>query len=134
MDFVCVECEHRQAAHGPCEVCGDQGVQDLRNPETLTFLQDLRTRALDRRETILRWVGVGCGIALVLGLWFIPGFWAARRRAFAIPFLFDQWVLMGALAYGIGLLLDKLLPNRAPYAFVDALVEQSFKGSDSPAP
>lgn len=134
MDFVCVECEHMQPAHGPCEKCGDEGVQDLRKPETLIFLQDLRTRALDRREAVLRWVGVGCGIVLVLGMWAIPGFWGLRRRFFAIPFLFDQWALMGATAYGIGLLLDKLLPNHAPYAFVDKLVEQSFKTPDPQAP
>ena len=117
----------RLAARESCGQCGCESVYDLRNPETLTFLQDMRTRGLDRREAKVRWAGVAIGIVLVLGMWAIPGFWEVRRRFFAIPFLFDQWALMGATAYGIGLLLDKLLPGKAPYAFVDELVAKSFE-------
>jgi hypothetical protein len=64
-------------------------------------------------------VGVVVGMIIVFGLWCIPGFWDVRARFFAIPLLIDQIVLMAAIAYGIGQLLDKILPGRVPEFVLD---------------
>ena len=48
----------------------------------------------------------------IFACWFIPGFWAMRMQAFALPLLLDQWLLMFALALGISKIFDRYPPKK----------------------
>jgi hypothetical protein len=117
LEFVCAGCGQRQAGEGRCLRCGAEGVYDLRRPDTRFFLEELELREERRREERLRWVGVAAGIALVIGLWLIPGFGALRRQIMALPLGLDQLILMVAVSYGIILLLERGFrrPTRFPF-------------------
>jgi hypothetical protein len=120
-DWVCVECGHRQTYPGACPHCGEPDLHDLRKRETWLYLQDVETRTNSRRSGRLIWVAVLSAIVVIGGLWFIPGFWILRARSFALPFLLDQILAMGALAGGLTLLLEKLLKKPSKFPFLSDL-------------
>ena len=117
LHFVCSHCGHRQPEDGTCRGCGSEFTLDLRRPDTRYFLEELELREERKREDRLRWIGVATGIAVVIGIWMIPGYGALRRKIMALPLFLDQLILMVAVSAGIILLLEKLFrkPSRFPY-------------------
>jgi hypothetical protein len=80
------------------------------------LLYDIDLRMALRHESRTRYASVAIGIGAVIVLWLLPGFWSARAQYFALPMLFDQWMLMIALAYGTMKFLDRHpAKRRFPY-------------------
>src|SRR5215813_4203245 len=102
MMWVCVECGARQAEAGACAACGKGEVMDARREDIRELMRDIDMRLSDKRDAIVRWVGVIAGCAVVFGCWLIPGYWSLRGRLYpGLPFLFDQWALMILIAFGV---------------------------------
>ena len=100
MNWVCLECGARRAEAGAC-ACGEPETHDMRSEQVTDLMRDIDQRRRDRVETRARWIGVVVGCALVFGAWLIPGYWTVREHTMALPFWFDQWILMA----GIGLVV-----------------------------
>lgn len=114
--WICVECGGRQAEAGACQRCGTPAVLDGRLAHVRELMADIDLRASLRREARQRMLSVAFGIVPVFLLWLVPGFWSTRHRLFALPMLFDQWLLM----IGFALLAMKVLQRlpavkRFPY-------------------
>ncbi|MCA9674380.1 MAG: hypothetical protein H6708_14100 [Kofleriaceae bacterium] len=116
-DFACSQCGHRQPAMAAtCAACGSDTVHDLRLARTRELFDDIELRLRDRREGRIRAAAVVVGMAVVITLWFVPGWWAFRRKAYALPFLADQIGLMVVVAIGATKLLElKFRGKRFPY-------------------
>jgi hypothetical protein len=114
--LACPECGHRQESGDRCTACGYDGVLHLDHPQHVDLLRDIDLRRLDKHEARVRMLSVGVAMALVFALWCVPGFWSARSRAFAMPFLADQWFLMIVIALGLTWVLKRTAPRpRFPY-------------------
>lgn len=113
---ACPECGHRQDAGDRCGACGYDGVLQLDNPQHVDLLRDIDMRRMDKHEARVRMLSVGIAMIAVIALWFVPGFWSARERGFAMPFLADQWFLMIMIALGLTFALKRTAPKRRfPY-------------------
>jgi hypothetical protein len=119
VDWICTVCDKRQEYSSKCSGCGDDGLLDLRKQDTRLFLVDVDQRRRVARESQLRMISVVIGMVVVIAMWFIPGFWAARARYFALPLLFDQIALMTAIAFGMLKLLPLRFGVRPRFPFVD---------------
>ncbi|HEY1556537.1 MAG TPA: hypothetical protein VGF94_16995 [Kofleriaceae bacterium] len=118
--WICLECGARQASSGRCAACGNPDMHDAALEQVRDLMRDIDQRARDRHETRARWIGVVVGIAVVVALWCVPGFWTARAAGFALPFLFDQWLLMAALGLGVMWLVQRARP-RPRFVYLDDL-------------
>jgi hypothetical protein len=119
MDWICTVCDKRQEYSSKCAGCGDDSLLDLRKQDTRLFLVDIDQRRRVARESQLRLVSVLVGMTVVIAMWFIPGFWAARSRYFALPLLVDQWALMIGIAFGMLKLLPLRFGVRPRFGFID---------------
>ena len=68
----------------------------------------------DRREKRYRLLGVVVGMAAIFGLWLVPGYWIIEA-GFRLPMLFDQWILMALVGFGLMKLLERRARRRFPY-------------------
>ena len=71
MAYICFECRKQQDHDGKCDTCGFDAVNDLNNPETLSYIEQLRVSEMNKREARLRWIGVVAGMLIVFGLPFL---------------------------------------------------------------
>jgi hypothetical protein len=108
---ACPECAHRQETGTACASCGYDGLLDLGDMRHRELLRDIDRRKLDRHTDRSRKIAVALAMAIVMGAWFIPGYWAARRAAIALPFLADQWAIMIVIALGISRLVERMAPK-----------------------
>jgi ribosomal protein L40E len=119
--WVCLECGARQAEQGACRRCNKDDTLDLRDDKVRELMRDVEQRLADQREKRLRFLGVGVGMAVVFGLWLVPQYWTFRR-VFALPLLFDQWVVMALLGFGTMKLLGRRAKKRFPFLRDDLTV------------
>ena len=78
--------------------------------------REVAAREAHGGEGRIRAAAVVVGMAVVITLWFVPGWWAFRRKAYALPFLADQIGLMVVVAIGATKLLElKFRGKRFPY-------------------
>jgi hypothetical protein len=119
MDFVCIQCGRRQAAGERCTACGEDNLLDLGKEQTRELLLDINQRLHDKRAARIRILGVVIGIAVVVMLWGVPGYWGFRNRTFALPFFLDQVALMIAIAFGATKLLEQVWVGRPKFPFID---------------
>jgi ribosomal protein L40E len=110
--WVCIDCGARLPQAGNCRRCGEP-LLDAREEKTRDLMRDVDQRRAHTAETRSRWIGVVVGMAVVFGLWLVPGYWLIER-AFALPFLFDQWLLMAVIGLGVMFVLRKLHHPRFP--------------------
>ena len=101
MNWVCIDCGARQPEQGKCRTCGHDDTLDLRDEKVRELMRDVDMRITDRREARFRYLGVGVGMAIVILLWTLPGYWDLRHHYFALPALMDQWFLMAVIGLGI---------------------------------
>ena len=120
MDFVCIQCGRRQPAAERCTGCGEDNLLDLAKDQTRELLMDIDQRLRDRREARLRMLAVAIGIAAVVVLWGIPGYWRFRNETIALPFFLDQVVLMVVVAFAATKLLEQAWPGKKKFPFIDA--------------
>jgi len=114
--WVCLDCGARQPEAGTCRACKSDEVLDARKEDVRALMADVELRLRDRREARMRWGSVAIGVGVVVLLWMIPGYWAARRQVFALPVLMDQWGLMILIAFGVLKIGDRVLAHkRFPY-------------------
>ena len=111
--WACIDCGHRQAGAGKCLSCREDTV-DLRVDENRQLVRDVDARLKAQSDTRRRWIGVVVGMAVVITLWFVPGYWTIER-AFALPFMFDQWLLMAAIGMGVMFVLGRFYRPRFAY-------------------
>ncbi|HET9623571.1 MAG TPA: hypothetical protein VFP84_19500 [Kofleriaceae bacterium] len=81
---------------------------DLREPRVCLLMRDVERRLEDRRQGRFRMIGVLFGMAVVFGMWTLPGYWEARSMTFALPVLLDQWIYMAAVGLGTAWLLKRI--------------------------
>lgn len=87
------------------------------------LMRDVDQRLADRRDGRLRFLGVAVGMAIVFGLWLIPGYWSMRGTVYpGLPLFFDQWILMAVIGLGIVKLGGKLIKPRFPYLTSDLTI------------
>jgi hypothetical protein len=98
--WVCIDCGARHDDKGTCATCSTD-LLDAREEKVRELMYDVDLRIADKREARLRYLGVGIGMAIVIGLWLVPGYWDVRSTTFALPFLADQWLLMAAIGIGV---------------------------------
>jgi hypothetical protein len=115
--WVCIDCGARQADQGRCAACSHDDTLDARDERVRELMRDVDRRLADRRDARFRWIGVVGGMAIVFGLWLVPGYWGLRGYAYpGLPVFADQWALMALIGFGIGKLLHKLVGKpRFPY-------------------
>lgn len=115
--WVCIDCGARQDDKGACAACGHADTLDARDERVRELMRDVDMRLADRREGRLRFLGVGVGMAIVFGLWMVPGYWGLRGRVYpGLPLLIDQWFLMALIALGVIKGGEKLFfKKRFPY-------------------
>ncbi len=105
-DFACSRCAHRQAEDAQCGRCGNDVVQDMRDPSARRVLYDAESRWQKRRQTR------AISLAAVVGL--VP-FYPACLMGGAITG-FSVAFGTGAVAVAI---LDRLLGNRRRFPYLD---------------
>jgi hypothetical protein len=90
---------------------------DTRREDVRELMRDIDMRLSDKREARIRWIGVICGMGIIFGCWLIPGYWALRGTLYpGVPMLFDQWVLMAVIGFGIIKILERVTASRRfPY-------------------
>jgi hypothetical protein len=120
MDHVCIQCGRRQPAAERCAGCGEDNLLDLGKDQTRELLLDIDQRLRDKRETRIRVLGVVIGIAAIVLIWAVPGYWGFRNRTFALPFFLDQVALMVAVAFAATKLLERAWPGTKKFPFIDA--------------
>lgn len=114
--WVCIDCGARQEDQGACRACRHEDTLDARDEKVRELMRDVDMRLGDRRESRLRFLGVGIGMAIVFGLWTIPAYWDLRGSVFALPMLVDQWALMAVIGIGVVKGGEKLFfKRRFPY-------------------
>jgi hypothetical protein len=104
--WVCIDCGARAPQAGDCLRCREP-MLDARDDKTIDLVRDVEQRLAHTAETRSRWIGVVVGMAVIFALWLVPGYWVIQR-AFALPFYFDQWLLMACIGFGVMVLLRKL--------------------------
>ena len=115
--WVCIDCGARQDAKGACRACGHEDTLDANDERTRELMRDVDMRLGDRREGRLRFLGVGIGMAVIFGLWTVPGYWGLRGTLYpGIPLFIDQWAFMAIIAFGVIKGGEKLFfKKRFPY-------------------
>ena len=115
--WVCLDCGARQPAAGKCGACGADEMHDMSSENVRELMRDIDQRLRDRRETLSRWLGVVIGVGVIFALWLVPGYWSLRGAVYpGLPFLFDQWIFMALLGFGVMKLLERALARpRFPY-------------------
>jgi hypothetical protein len=114
MNWVCIDCGHRQAETGRCGGCGHDDTLDLKDDKVRELMRDIEQRLTDRRETKVRFLGVGIGMAVVIALWAVPGY-STIRQGMAMPLFLDQLILMALAGFGVVKLLMMRARKRFPY-------------------
>jgi hypothetical protein len=106
-----------------CAACQHDDTLDARKEDVRVLMRDVDQRLADRRDGRMRFVGVIVGMAIVFGLWLIPGYWSMRGTVYpGLPMLFDQWILMAVIGLGIVKLGGKLGKPRFPYLTSDLTI------------
>ena len=115
--WVCIDCGNRQPADGRCHACGHDPVLDLADVKVRELMADVERRLAGRRESRFRVLGMLSGMGIIVGLWFVPGYWAARGSLYpGLPVLLDQWLFMALIGLGVQKLLERAFKRRRfPY-------------------
>jgi hypothetical protein len=128
MDFACSRCAHRQSEDSSCGGCGNDVVQDLRDPRGRQVLRDAESRL--HRQRLNRYVAVGAVFCVVLGVilyglfYWIAGVDLGRpeylvrggaARAIGMIIL----TVLAALALGLIALLERTLGRRRKFPYLD---------------
>jgi hypothetical protein len=114
--WVCLDCGERQTDEGACRACTHDTTLDLREPTVRLLMRDVERRLAERRQGRFRTIGAISGMAVVFGMWTLPGYWEARSMTFALPVLLDQWLYMAVIGLGIAWLLKRIFDKpRFPY-------------------
>ncbi len=116
--YVCLDCASRQAELGGCIACKRDDVLDSTDPHVLELMQDVETRLANARDKRFRIIGTLVGIAVIVPLWAVPGYWT-WRQAFALPFFLDQWLVMALIGLGVTVVLGKKF-DRPKFPYFDA--------------
>ena len=109
---ACPECGHRQDDGAACASCGYDGLLDLGNMRHRDLLRDIDRRKLDKHNDRSLKLAVAIAMAIVIGMWFIPGYWSFRMQAIALPLLIDQWAIMIVFALGIQKVIERAAPKK----------------------
>jgi hypothetical protein len=119
--WVCIDCGARQEDKGSCRACGHEDTLDARVENVRDLMRDVDLRLADRRESRLRFLGVGIGMAIIFALWTVPGYWGLRGTIYpGLPLFIDQWALMAIIAFGVIKGGEKLFfKKRFPYLNAD---------------
>lgn len=90
---------------------------DTRDEKVRDLMSDVDLRLSQKREGRARMVGVAVGMAVIFGLWLVPGYWHFRGRLYpGLPVFMDQWIFMAVIGFGVAKLLEKKLgKKRFPY-------------------
>ena len=112
--WVCIDCGHLQPETGRCGKCSHDDTLDVRDVKVRELMRDVEQRLTDRREGRLRFLGVGIGMAAVICLWMVPGYWTIRQ-GMALPLFMDQLILMALIGFGVIKLLMARAKKRFPY-------------------
>lgn len=115
---ACPECGHRQDTGTACAQCGYDGLLDLGNMRHRELLRDIDRRKLDKHGERSLKLAVALAMAIVVAMWFIPGYWSFRRQAIALPLLIDQWAIMTVIALGLSKLIERAAPKKK-YPWID---------------
>lgn len=117
MNLACPECGNRQSDGTRCTACGYDGVLALDNEQHVELLRDIDERRRERHSARVRIFSVIVAMAIVFGLWLVPGYWGLRGSVFpGLPLFADQWGLMIIIALVLWKLLERLAPKpRFPY-------------------
>jgi hypothetical protein len=115
--WVCIDCGARQAADGTCAACGHEMTLDTRDAKVRDLMYDVDLRLAQRREGRFRMIGVIVGMAVIFGLWMVPGYWPLRGRLYpGLPIFADQWIFMAIIGLLVAKVLEKKLSKkRFPY-------------------
>lgn len=91
---------------------------DLDNPEHVELLCDIDERRADKHSSRTRVLSVFIAMAIVFGLWVIPGYWDLRGSVYpGLPLFADQWGFMILIALTLWKVFERLAPRpRFPYA------------------
>ena len=118
--WVCLDCGARQAVTGMCVACRHDDTPDARKEDVRVLMRDVDQRLADQREGRLRFAGVVIGMAMIFGLWLVPGYWSMRGVMYpGLPLLFDQWIFMAIIGLAIVKLGGRLFTSRFPYLTSD---------------
>lgn len=122
--WVCIDCGGRQAEQGACRACGHADTLDARDERVRELMRDVDLRLTDKRESRLRFLGVGIGMAVIFALWTQSWYWDARGRVYpGLPMLIDQWAFMAIIGLVIVKGGEKLFAKRRfPYLRDDLTV------------
>ena len=116
--WICLDCAARQADPGACRACKRDEVLDSTNVEVLELMRDVETRLAAQRDRRFRALGAIVGIAVIVPLWAIPGYWTLRQ-AYGLPFLLDQWLLMALIGLGLSVVLGRSF-DKPKFPYLDA--------------
>jgi hypothetical protein len=127
MDFACSRCAHRQSEDSSCGGCGNDVVQDLRDPRGRQVLRDAESRL--HRQRLSRYVAVGAVFGVVLafimyGLFYWmadvdPGEPAFLVRRTPRPIVLIIFVVWAGLCLGLIALLERTLGRRRKFPYLD---------------
>src|SRR3954462_6502073 len=93
--WVCIDCGARQDTDGACRACHHEMTLDTRDAKVRELMYDVDLRLQQRREGRIRMVSVAIGMAVIFGLWMVPGYWGLRGRLSpGLPIFADQWIAM----------------------------------------
>jgi len=90
---------------------------DTRDEKVRDLMYDVDLRLSQKREGRARMAGVAIGMAVIFGLWLVPGYWHFRGRLYpGLPVFMDQWIFMAVIGFGVAKLLEKKFGRkRFPY-------------------
>lgn len=95
---------------------------DSQREDVRELMRDVDLRLGLKREALVRWLSVAIGCGVIVACWMIPGYWQLRGSLYpGLPALFDQWLLMILIAFGLTKLLGRNKPQRFPYLDGDTL-------------
>ena len=116
MHFACASCGYLGASEGDCPTCHQGDLLDIRRPEVVELLRDTDSRIAQNRSDKIRWLSVGLGIAVGIGVNFIPGFrWPIR-----LPFFAHWWIFTIVCSIGIMRLLEKTIGAKSRFPYIDS--------------
>jgi len=123
--WVCIDCGGRQPTEGNCVACGHDPTLDIADEKVRELMRDVDLRLRLRRENRFRMIGVVVGMAVIFALWTQPAYWRARGTLYpGLPMLFDQWLFMALIGFGLSKLLEKMSKGtRFPYLRDDLSIE-----------
>ena len=122
--FACSRCGGRQASGDACHRCRTDSMHDLRSRRARQLFGDAEARYQRERGIRSTRYGAAIGVAVVVVLWLIPGYWDLfgglnrgdrARRLFATQFGILVGVSLAAIA-----IVDRILPARR-HPFLDTL-------------